>query len=193
MIHLASLAGERAGALAGGWRQRLALAIAILHEPSLLILDEPTSGVDPLARRLFWDLIYDLAEQGKTVLISTHYMDEAEHCTRLGIMYHARLLAMGSPSQLKATRLPGPTWQITVGALLPALDYLKALSGVVDVGLLGNELHAVTCDDRHTATSLAAALHSAGFRDATVVGSAPTLEDVFKLQVAAEQARGEGR
>jgi ABC-2 type transport system ATP-binding protein len=107
LIGLAVRENEMARALAGGWRQRLALGIAIVHRPELLFLDEPTSGVDPEARRAFWDLIYTLAEAGATVLVSTHYMDEAEHCGRLGIMNRGRLLALDAPSALKREVVPG--------------------------------------------------------------------------------------
>lgn len=179
VVGLAGRGNERAGELSGGWRQRLALAIALVHRPPLLILDEPTSGVDPVARRLFWDLIYELAEQGTTVLVTTHYMDEAEHCGRLGVILRGQLLAMDSPTRLKETVLPGPAWRIAVVPLLPALEALQVLPGVVQAGLLGEELHAITTGESHSASSLAAALGAAGFEGARVEEAAPTLEDVF--------------
>jgi len=179
MIGLAGRENERAGALAGGWRQRLALGIAITHQPQLLFLDEPTSGVDPEARRAFWDLIYTLAEAGATIFVSTHYMDEAEHCGRLGIMNAGRLLALGSPTALKQTEVHGAAWDIRVTPLIAALDDLAGLSGVTYAGLLGDHLHAITAPGAHTAETLQAALAAAGLAGALVEPAEVTLEDVF--------------
>src|SRR5262245_10571991 len=154
LIGLAGQENERAGALAGGWRQRLALGIALVHQPQLLFLDEPTSGVDPEARRAFWDIIYTLAEEGATIFVSTHYMDEAEHCGRLGIMNQGRLLALDSPSVLKRTVVTGTAWDIVSQPLLPVLDALHRVPGLDYVGLLGDHLHAITSPGAHTADSL---------------------------------------
>ncbi len=178
LIGLAGRENERAGELSGGWRQRLALGIALIHNPQLLFLDEPTSGVDPSARREFWDLIYTLAEQGATVFVSTHYMDEAEHCGRLGIMYNGKLMAMDTPSALKASQLKGLAWNVVADPLLSALDTLTATPGVHRAGLLGDHLHAITLGNAHTAASLQAALAGRGIT-ATVEEAEPTLEDVF--------------
>ena len=179
LIGLAGREGERAGALAGGWRQRLALGIAIVHRPELLFLDEPTSGVDPEARRAFWDMIYTLAGQGATVFVSTHYMDEAEHCGRLGIMNRGRLLALDSPSALKRSVVEGDAWDIVATPLIHALEALAALPGVQQAGLLGDHLHALSAPGAHTAATLTAALAGAGFADALAHPSEVTLEDVF--------------
>jgi ABC-2 type transport system ATP-binding protein len=179
LIGLAGRERERAGELSGGWRQRLALGIALVHNPKLLFLDEPTSGVDPSARREFWDLIYTLAEQGATAFVSTHYMDEAEHCGRLGVMYNGKLMAMGSPGALKSSQLKGPAWDIFADPLIPALDALLALPGVHRAGLLGDHLHAITLGSAHTAESLRSALRGQGFPEAVVEPAEPTLEDVF--------------
>jgi drug efflux transport system ATP-binding protein len=182
VIELIGLAGrdnERAGALAGGWRQRLALGIAIVHQPQLLFLDEPTSGVDPEARRAFWDLIYTLAEAGGTIFVSTHYMDEAEHCGRLGIMNAGRLLALDTPTALKENVVAGSAWDIVVDPLIVALDALNGQPGVEYVGLLGDHLHAITRPGDHTAGSLTAMLARAGFPQARVEPAEITLEDVF--------------
>jgi ABC-2 type transport system ATP-binding protein len=111
-LRMAALEAERGTTtrqLAGGWKQRLALGCAILHSPQVVFLDEPTSGVDPIARRRFWDLIYDMAQAGTTVFVTTHYMEEAEYCHRLALMYRGRVVALGSPAELKAERGPGST------------------------------------------------------------------------------------
>jgi ABC-2 type transport system ATP-binding protein len=179
LIGLAGREQERAGALAGGWRQRLALGIAIIHQPQLLFLDEPTSGVDPEARRAFWDLIYTLAENGATIFVSTHYMDEAEHCGRLGIMNRGKLLALDSPSALKRDVVPGQAWNITAEPLLKALDVLQGAPGLRHTGLLGDHLHAISEPGAHTAQSLGAVLVGAGCTGALVEQADITLEDVF--------------
>lgn len=182
VLDLVGLVGSedaRAGELSGGWRQRLALGIALIHRPRLLFLDEPTSGVDPAARRIFWQLIDTLARQGTTIFVSTHYMDEAEYCGRLGIMNAGRLLALDTPSALKQTVLPGPAWDLVATPLLPALDALSALEGIVQVGLRGDHLHAITQAGAHTTETLTAALVAEGFAGATVDATEPTLEDVF--------------
>ena len=169
---------EQAGDISTGWRQRLALAIALVHGPRLLFLDEPTSGVDPSARRTFWDLIDRLAGGGATVFVSTHYMDEAEYCGRLGIMSQGRLLAMDTPQALKRSTLPGPAWDLILDPLIPALQALEAVPGVVQVGLRGDHLHAITQAGAHDAESLRHALGPLG-QDAAIERADPTLEDVF--------------
>ena len=181
VLELVGLSGrekERAGQVSGGWRQRLALAIALVHRPQLLFLDEPTSGVDPVARRVFWDTIDGLAQTGTTVFVSTHFMDEAEYCGRLGIMSAGRLLAMDTPAALKRDTLPGPAWNLMVDRLIPALDATERMPGVFQVGLRGDHLHAITLVGQHTAGSLQSALEGIGFR-VQVEPAEPTLEDVF--------------
>ncbi|MDA0698793.1 MAG: ABC transporter ATP-binding protein [Chloroflexi bacterium] len=172
-------ADAMAGQLSGGWRQRLALGIALVHSPRLLFLDEPTSGVDPATRREFWDLIYALAEQGTTIFVSTHYLDEAEHCTRLGIMHAGKLLAIDTPAALKRMLVAGPAWEVLATPLLTALNALQAQPGVHRAGLLGDRLHAVTLPGTCTAASLQAELVAAGCPDAQVLPADPTLDDVF--------------
>jgi ABC-2 type transport system ATP-binding protein len=185
LVNLTERGAERAGSISGGWRQRLALGIALVHRPRLLFLDEPTSGVDPEARRAFWDLIYTLAEQGTTVFVTTHYMDEAEHCGRVGIMYAGKLRALDTPSALKRSQLPGPVWDITAAPLVPALEALQRTPGVRQAGLWSDHLHAVTEAGAHTPESLAAVLAGAGVLNATVLEAEPTLEDVFVSLVSA--------
>ena len=177
-------ADTRAGALPIGWRQRLALATAIVHQPSLLVLDEPTSGVDPLARRWFWNLIYDLAEQGVTALVTTHYMDEAEYCHRVGIMRRGRLLAMDTPSALKRTGLQGVAWDVVAEPVLSALALLQASPSVTRAGLTGDHLRAITAPNLESSV-LSELLESGGVHLERLERVEPTLEDVF-LAMAGE-------
>jgi ABC-2 type transport system ATP-binding protein len=181
LVGLAGQRGERAGALAGGWRQRLAMAIALVHEPRLLFLDEPTSGVDPEARRAFWDIIYGLADAGTTVFVTTHYMDEAEHCGRLGIMSRGRLLAMDAPGRLRAS-VAGDPWNLAMDGISPValIERLAAVPRVTHAGLLGDAVHAITAPGAHDAASLRAALEADGPRLAIEPAEA-TLEDVFTV------------
>ncbi len=183
LLHLQGREKELVGDLSGGWRQRLALGTALVHQPQLLFLDEPTSGVDPSARRAFWDLIYDLAQRGVTIFVTTHYMDEAEHCNRVGIMFRGQLLALDTPSELKRSALPGAAWDVTpdhqAGVLVDALAALHDVPGVIRAGLASDRLRAITAPDTHTAESLRGALVSAGFASVQVEQVEPTLEDVF--------------
>jgi ABC-2 type transport system ATP-binding protein len=178
LVGLGQLGDKRAGDLPIGWRQRLALATAIAHRPTLLILDEPTSGVDPIARRAFWDLIYVLADQGVTVLVTTHYMDEAEYCTRVGIMQRGCLLSMDSPSRLKQTALAGLAWDVYAEPLLEALEALQGTALVQRSGLVGDHLRAITASGVPD-QALRDVLSRSGLRVERVAVAEPTLEDVF--------------
>jgi len=164
--------------LSAGWRQRLALGIALVHEPKLLFLDEPTSGVDPTARRTFWDLIYELASSGVTVFVTTHYMDEAEYCERVGIMRTGKLLAMDTPGNLKKDILAGDIWQMVATPLQSALDTLPTLDGVLQAGLSGDQLRAIT-KTGIAATKLQKLLREKGIDVKSIERAEPTLEDVF--------------
>lgn len=164
--------------LSAGWRQRLALGIALVHEPKLLFLDEPTSGVDPTARRAFWDLIYELAESGVTILVTTHYMDEAEYCERVGIMRDGRLLAMDTPLKLKKDLISGDVWEVYVESLQDGLDVLPGLNGVVRVGLAGDYLRTITERGKQK-DELLIDLKNNGVNVREVILGEPTLEDVF--------------
>lgn len=177
-LGLHRLRDTRAGALPVGWRQRLALAVAIVHRPQVLFLDEPTSGVDPSARRAFWDLIYDLTAQGMTAFVTTHYMDEAEYCQRVGIMRQGRLLAMDTPSALKERALPGRAWDVFAQPLLAALAALEQVPGVLRVGLAGDHLRVIS-QAEVSAGALRRALLQAGHRVERVAEVEPSLEDVF--------------
>lgn len=177
-VGLSDQAGALTRSLSAGWRQRLALGIALVHQPKLLFLDEPTSGVDPTARRSFWDLIYTLAESGVTILVTTHYMDEAEYCGRVGIMREGKLLAMDTPANLKAAFIPGAVWEVAAISLETALTSLQTLPGIMRVGLSGDHLRVI-CNSRLNAQTLFQAAQDIGVSLVRVEQGEPTLEDVF--------------
>lgn len=180
-LELVGLQGHESAltrALSAGWRQRLALAIALVHEPKLLFLDEPTSGVDPSARRAFWDLIYELAESGVTILVTTHYMDEAEYCERVGIMRDGKLLAMDTPSNLKKYIIPGDVWEVFAEPLQDGLALLPEVEGVLRVALSGDHLRTIT-DKGKRKVDLLKGLKAKGVNARDVVAGEPSLEDVF--------------
>ena len=167
-----------------GWRQRLSLGIALVHEPKLLFLDEPTSGVDPTARREFWDLIYELAEGGVTILVTTHYMDEAEYCERVGVMRDGKLLAMDTPTALKRTIIQGDVWEVYAHPLERGLDLLAGVAGVDRVGLAGDHLRVITqaradADGGVRPEALQSLLTEAGLGVDKIERGEASLEDVF--------------
>jgi ABC-2 type transport system ATP-binding protein len=198
VLNLVGLRGQerqRVSELSVGWRQRLALATAIVHRPRLLFLDEPTSGVDPKARRAFWDLIYELVDGGVSALVTTHYMDEAEYCGRVGIMRDGQLLAIDAPSALKESALPGLAWDVFVQAapeeeepagervevsfaLMHTLNALEDCPCVLRAGLVSDHLRAITPPDV-SSERLQADLQQAGAESVQVQLVEPTLEDVF--------------
>jgi len=178
LVGLAGHGSELAKALSAGWRQRLALAIALIHQPKLLFLDEPTSGVDPSARRSFWDLIYTLAADGVTVLVTTHYMDEAEYCGRVGMMRDGKLLALDTPAELKRQVVQGDVWELQAEPLQIALNACETCTGVLRMGLAGDHLRMIT-ERGSKETDLRIGLTSAGLTVARLERGEPTLEDVF--------------
>jgi len=178
IIGLRSVVNQRVSDLSTGWRQRLALGTAIVHQPRLLFLDEPTSGVDPTARRAFWDLIYSVVAGGVTALVTTHYMDEAEYCGRVGIMRDGRLLALDTPSALKHHALPGIAWDVFAQPLLPALAALEKCPAVTRAGLTADHLRAITPPDIR-ADVLRQCLVDARVQVVRLEQVEPTLEDVF--------------
>jgi ABC-2 type transport system ATP-binding protein len=178
-IGLTDHAQMRAGQLSGGWRQRLAMGCALVHQPKLLFLDEPTSGVDPVARREFWDRIYMLAEQGTTIFVSTHYMDEAEHCGRVGFMHSGKLLAMDTPTVLKASRLRGEAWDISTSKLVEGLAALNGMECVQQASMAGDKLHIITAPGECSVDLILQTLAGQGITEAQAAPADATLEDVF--------------
>jgi ABC-2 type transport system ATP-binding protein len=181
MAGLEKRADSRTTHLSGGWRQRLALGCALVHHPPLLFLDEPTSGVDPVARREFWDLIYQLASQGTTIFITTHYMDEAEHCRRVGFMHNGRLLAYDSPHDLKERYLHGTTFELDVTPLLEAVEALAGLPGIAQARLHGDRALVIVQADQWSPDTITAKLAGQGITVSGIEKVEPTLEDVFTL------------
>jgi ABC-2 type transport system ATP-binding protein len=180
-IDLVGMAGhehELARALSAGWRQRLALGIALVHRPRLLFLDEPTSGVDPSARRVFWDLIYELASGGVTVFVTTHYMDEAEYCGRVGIMRDGKLLAMDTPAALKAHVIPGDVWEVHADPLEAGISIFSSAEGILRVGLAGDHLRVVARRGVEKA-ALESIAQTGKLQISSLERGEPSLEDVF--------------
>jgi ABC-2 type transport system ATP-binding protein len=192
VLRMAGLTDRRATLtrlLAGGWKQRLALGCAIVHSPRILFLDEPTSGVDPIARRSFWDLIYQLAEAGQTILVTTHYMDEAEYCHRLALIYRGKLIALGLPEALKRELHSHKLLQLDTSDLLGAMRIVEVQPGVLDVAVFGAGLH-VTVDDLAAATVLIRrVLDEQHIEVRRLESIQPSMEDVFVGLIEAEELK----
>jgi ABC-2 type transport system ATP-binding protein len=186
-LDMAGLKGRehnRTSELSGGWRQRLALSTAILHRPELVFLDEPTAGVDPVSRRAFWDLLYQLIAEGVTVFVTTHYMDEAEHCHRLAFIQHGHIIAMGSPSQIKQDTLSGQVLEFSPSDAVNAVKILRERqeSGALplhQVELFGSVVRLVTPGGTRQRRPIEKALESAGIQPGPISVIEPSLEDVF--------------
>ncbi len=181
MIQLADLVGREdtlAGRLSGGYRQRLALACALVHGPRLVFLDEPTAGVDPVSRRTFWELIRRLADGGVTIVVTTHYMDEAEHCDRLGFIYQGKLIAQGSPAAIKTETFRKPVFQIETADPRRAADVLAEWPAAEEVIRYGALIRVVAAEETLTAEAVVSELRAAGM-EASVFAVAPSVEDLF--------------
>ncbi len=170
---------SRTAILSAGWKQRLALGCAILHEPPFIFLDEPTSGVDPTSRRQFWDLIYDLSGRGTTVFVTTHYMDEAEYCGRIGLIHRGELIADGAPAELKTELMRDDVLDVLCDRPQDAMDEIARLTGVREVALFGKGLHVVAEDAMAAAAAVRCRLEERGYHVTRVERIAPSLEDVF--------------
>jgi ABC-2 type transport system ATP-binding protein len=192
VIQMAGLEGRehaRTSELAGGWRQRLALGCAILHQPPIVFLDEPTGGVDPLSRRQFWDLIGELSRQGVTVLVTTHYLDEAEHCHRLAIIHAGKLAALGTASALKDRFSERPIVELHVTDAVAAMEVLEGLPEVEKTSLFGTAVHAVLRKPDANVAALRTAIESKGQPVISAARVTPSLEDVF-LDVVEQVSEG---
>jgi ABC-2 type transport system ATP-binding protein len=188
---------SRTGVLSSGWKQRLSLGCAILHEPPVLFLDEPTSGVDPISRRQFWDLIYDLAGSGVTVFVTTHYMDEAEYCDRIGLIYRGELIAMGSPASLKTEQMREDVVEVLCDRPQDAMGLIEKLPEVKEAALFGRGLHIVTGNAGSAMPAIAEALRAHHCPLERIEQIAPSMEDVFvsliEARDRAEQPQAEVR
>ena len=174
--------------LSGGWKQRLALGCAILHEPPILFLDEPTSGVDPIARRTFWDLIYQLSAAGHTIFVSTHYMDEAEYCHRLALMDRGKVIALGTPAELKESLKSHHLLQLEVSDVLGSMKALEGMAGVSDVAVFGGGLHVTVASEASAIQQIRSKLEKAGIAVSMIEPIQPSMEDVFVARIE-EEAR----
>ncbi len=175
--------------LSGGWKQRLALGCAILHRPPILFLDEPTSGVDPIARRTFWSLIYQLSDAGHTIFVSTHYMDEAEYCHQLALMYRGKIIALGAPEELKNTLQAHSLLNLESSDPLASMRILEKESGIMDVAVFGGGLHVTVADPSSSTQRIHQALAAAGIGVRSLEVIAPSMEDVFVARIEEEERR----
>ena len=192
IVEMAGLHGmeeSMTGALSGAHQQRLALGCALMHEPPVLFLDEPTSGVDPLSRRRFWDLIQEKAAQGTTILVTTHFLDEAEFCTRIGFISSGRLVAIDTPTALRTHAVREDLFEVAVPEMARAREAILALPGIAACSFFGQRLHVFAERGRFTAGSLEQALRQAGLSPSSVRPTPVRLEDAF-IRLAGEASGG---
>jgi len=175
--------------LPAGWKQRLALGCAILHQPPILFLDEPTSGVDPIARRSFWDLIYQLSAEGHTVFVTTHYMDEAEYCHRLALMHRGLLIGLGSAAELKAALVSHTLMHLESTDVLESLRALEQCREVVEAAVFGSGLHLMVRDAAAAESTVRAALAERGIEVKRLAAIEPSMEDVFVAMIEQEERK----
>lgn len=194
LTHLEPYLGRRASLLSGGWRQRLAMACSLMHEPQVLFLDEPTAGIDPVARRELWDLLFEFSSQGMTLFVTTHYMDEAERCSHVGYIHLAKLIVCGEPDDLKqlpAVNPPGTRrLDVTCDHVTVGLQAVRHLPGVRAATVFGQSMHLLV-ESQVSEASLRSALTGAGIAQADIRPIAPSLEDVF-VALTAQQDKGGG-
>lgn len=191
-IEMAGLRGKEGNLtapLSGGWKQRLALGCAILHEPPILFLDEPTGGVDPVSRRNFWDLIYALSHQGTTVFVTTHYMDEAEHCNTIGLIYAGKLIAVGSPTELKHKLDRYNIFEVVCSQPVDAMELLQQQDWVVETSIFGSAFHVSTPSATDLNTKIKKTLAKNNIRVKSIEPIMPSLEDVFIHMISDEDTK----
>lgn len=194
VLDMANLTGREnliVGTLPGGWKQRLALGCAVLHKPPILFLDEPTSGVDPISRRQFWDLIHTMANEGVTVFVTTHYMEEAEYCNRLALIFRGKIVALGTPSELKQKSMKGELLLVECDPLGPAVEALQSAAGMMDAAVFGNALHLVVQHAEAAMPELREYLSSKNIRVSKMERIPPSLEDVFVSLTTERNSRKE--
>jgi len=187
MIGLRDLQDRITRTLPVGWKQRLALGCAILHEPSILFLDEPTSGVDPISRRNFWSLIQQMGERGVTTFVTTHYMDEAEYCNRLALIYQGRIIALGTPSELKLKTLSQGVLEVECDPLVPALDLLKKEPWISESAVFGDGLHVIGKKNVDLEREIDLLFQKQGILLKRMGWIRPSLEDVFVSLIEKEE------
>lgn len=176
---------QRAGTLSGGWKQRLALANAILHKPKILFLDEPTAGIDPLSRRALWELLYELADAGIALFVTTHYMEEAERCNQIAVISHGKLLTIGNPTELKET-LHNKLLEVECAPLMKASRVFSAIPGVEQITVYGTTLHVNAEDVGGLDEKIKTAAHQNGITITAIHSISPSLEDLFATLIVAE-------
>ena len=195
-LTMANLKGQEnliTGTLPGGWKQCLALGCAVLHKPPVIFLDEPTSGVDPITRRQFWDLIHQMAEEGVTVFVTTHYMEEAEYCNRLALIFRGKIVALGTPSELKRDSMKGELLVVECARLGDAVEALQSAPGVIDAAVFGNALHLVVGDAALAEPELKSYLAQHGITVSRMEKIRPSLEDVFVSLTTNREAAEAGK
>jgi len=194
-LDMANLKGQEnliVATLSGGWNQRLALGCAVLHRPPIIFLDEPTSGVDPISRRQFWDLIHTMAAEGVTVFVTTHYMEEAEYCNRLALIFRGKMVALGTPSELKQKSMKGELLLVECEPLGPAVEALQSAPMVLDAAVFGNALHLVVEQAQAATPEVMKYLAKHGVTVRRIEKIRPSLEDVF-VSLTTEPRNGKER
>ncbi len=193
-LDMANLKGQEkliVGTLPGGWKQRLALGCAVLHKPPIIFLDEPTSGVDPISRRQFWDLIHRMAADGVTVFVTTHYMEEAEYCNRLALIFRGKMVALGTPSELKQKFMKGELLLVECDPLGTAVEVLQNAPSVMDAAVFGSALHLVVKDAETAIPEIKEYLQAHNVSVHNIEKIRPSLEDVF-VSLTTEPRNGKG-